>query len=614
MKGFNTLALLVSLGTLMQAQVPNPTQTPVPAADAPVFRITVVSRTTKAINYNHREGSTNVSFVGTGLLPKGVGEAKVDSKTGATKIDLNVDKMQPAQTLGNEFLTYVLWAITPEGRAENLGEVMLSDNHARLQAATELQSFGMIVTAEPYYAVTQPSDTVVLEAVVKNGATSGTITPIDARFELLAKGGYKSALPSADQAVTKEKDDPPLDLKEARQAMAIASAVGAARYASDTMAKARVDLQNAEDFWRSSKNTKRVQTLARNVTQLAEDARIISIRKQEEAWEAEQQRAAEQRLTDAKSVADQETRRRELAEFAQQQEANRARIARAETERETQRRLYAEAQSAELAIARADAEKGRNEAVAAQQQTQQALSRAEAEAQQAKAAADAENRRLQAEADAAKRGVNEADAKRQQAETDAQQARAQAEQARLAALTNKEAADIEGRRLREEADAAKRSANEAEAKRQQAEQDRRQLREELRTQFALILQTRETARGLIINMSDVLFDSGKATLKPGAREKLAKISGIVLAHKGLKLEIEGHTDNVGSDALNQKLSEQRAKSVSDFLIKEGVIASSLTVRGLGKSSPAVSNATAAGRQQNRRVEMVVSGEILANVQ
>jgi len=547
-------------------------------------------------------------------MPKGLGEAKVDSKTGATKIDLNVDKMQPAQTLGSEFLTYVLWAITPEGRAENLGEVMLSGDHARLQGATELQSFGMIVTAEPYYAVTQPSDTVVLEAGVKDGATSGTITPIDAKFELIARGGYKIALPAADQALVKEKDDPPLDLKEARQAMAIASSMGAATYATDTMGKARVELQNAEDFWRSSKNTKKVQTLARNVTQLAEDARIISIRKQEEALEAEQQRAAEDRLTEAKTTADQETRRRELAEVAQQQEAARARMARAETERETQRRQFAEAQSAELAIARADAEQARTEAVAAQQRTQVALGRAEAEVLQTKATAEADTRRLQAEADAAKQGVTNADARRQQAEADAQKARADSEQIRLAALSSKEAADTEGRRLRDEADAAKRTASEAQANTARAEQDRRKLREELRAQFALILQTQETARGLIVNMSDVLFDSGKATLKPGAREKLAKISGIVLAHKGLKLELEGHTDSVGSDELNMKLSQQRAAAVSDFLTKEGVIADSISARGLGKDSPVASNTTAAGRQQNRRVEMVVSGEILASVQ
>src|ERR1700730_10585661 len=186
MTKFTTLIMLVGIATSLDAQVPNPTQSPVSTPETPLFRITVVSRTTKAINYNHREGSTTVSFVGTSLMPKGMGEAKVDSKTGATKIDLNVDKMQPAQTLGNEFLTYVLWAITPEGRAENLGEVMLSGDHARLQAATELQSFGMIVTAEPYYAVTQPSDTVVLEAVVKEGALRASdATPLSCNADLI---------------------------------------------------------------------------------------------------------------------------------------------------------------------------------------------------------------------------------------------------------------------------------------------------------------------------------------------------------------------------------------------------------------------------------------------
>jgi hypothetical protein len=146
---FSSVVVLMSVAASMRAQIPNPTQNPILTSDTPVFRVTVVSRTAKAINFNHRDGATPMSFVGTSLMPKGIGEAKIDSKTGATKIDLNVDKMQPAQTLGSEFLTYVLWAITPEGRAQNLGEVMLSGDHARLQAATELQSFGMIVTAEP---------------------------------------------------------------------------------------------------------------------------------------------------------------------------------------------------------------------------------------------------------------------------------------------------------------------------------------------------------------------------------------------------------------------------------------------------------------------------------
>jgi outer membrane protein OmpA-like peptidoglycan-associated protein len=143
---------------------------------------------------------------------------------------------------------------------------------------------------------------------------------------------------------------------------------------------------------------------------------------------------------------------------------------------------------------------------------------------------------------------------------------------------------------------------------EQAEREKVQLREQLRQQLNVILETRETARGLIINMSDVLFDSGKYSLKPGAREKLAKVSGIILAHPGLNLQIEGHTDSVGSDDYNQRLSEQRANSVRDYLVAQGLSGETISAVGLGKVDPVATNNTASGRQQNRRVELVVSGE------
>ena len=144
----------------------------------------------------------------------------------------------------------------------------------------------------------------------------------------------------------------------------------------------------------------------------------------------------------------------------------------------------------------------------------------------------------------------------------------------------------------------------------QAVQDREELRAKLLQQFNLIFATRDTARGLIVNLSDVLFDTGKSTLRPEAREKLAKISGIVLAYPDLRLAIEGNTDSVGSDAMNQQLSEQRADSVRDFLAQENIPAASMTSQGFGKTQPVASNDTAEGRQQNRRVELVVSGEVI----
>ena len=492
---------------------------------------------------------------------------KVESKQGVIKIDADMRKLDPATKFGLEYLTYVMWAITPEGRPENLGEVFVNGEDARLQASTELQAFGLIVTAEPYFAVTQPSDTVVMEGVVKPGpeGTTGTIAPIEAKYELLEHGSYDAVLPAADRAIFKQKNDAPLDLKEARQAMAIARGVGASKYAAETIEKASVDLQNAEAFWSSRKDTKRVQTLARNVTQLAEDARIITLRKRQEEDLAAERRLAEQNLASAKSDADREANQRILAETEKRQAIEREREAREKAELEARLRQRAETQQALLAQARADAE----------------TMLASARLDQAKAQADA----LAARDAAAKSEL----------------ARADTEAARQRLLGEKEALD------REAAEAKQRAAD-LEARGQKSEQERLALRIQLREQLNKILQTQDTARGLIVNMSDVLFDFGQYSLKPGAREKLSKMSGILLAHPELKVQVEGHTDSVGSDDFNQTLSEHRAQSVREFLVGQGVIGDSVTAKGFGKTKPVATNDTAEGRQRNRRVELVVSGE------
>ncbi len=524
----------LALASALFGQVPNPTQANAPqyTGDTPVFRVTATARTIKAINFHHREGNTTVNLVGTGLMPRAKGEAHVDSKTGATKVDVSFNKMEPAQVHGDSFLTYVMWAITPEGRPENLGEVFVNGDDARLQASTELQAFGLIVTAEPYFAVTQPSDIVVMEGVIKPGpeGTTGTIAPIDAKYELLEHGSYDAVLPAADRAIFKQKNDAPLDLKEARQAMAIARGVGATKYAADTMQKAGVDLQNAEAFWSSRKDTKRVQTLARNVTQLSEDARIISLRKRQDEELAAERRLAEQNVASAKSDADREANQRILAETEKRQALEREREAKEQAEQEARLRLRAETQQALLAQARADAE----------------TMLASARLDQAKAQADAK--------------------------------------------------------------AARDAADRAEARNEKTEQERIALRIQLRDQLNRVLQTQDSARGLIVNMSDVLFDFGQYTLKPGTREKLAKISGILLAHPELMVQVEGHTDSIGSDDFNQTLSERRAGAVRDFLVDQGVTHDVVTAKGFGKTKPVATNDTAEGRQRNRRVELVVSGE------
>jgi outer membrane protein OmpA-like peptidoglycan-associated protein len=532
------LVYLCALGGILYGQEANPTQQgqqPPPKSDAPVaiFRVTVVSRTTPAVNYQHRNGATDVGMHGTDLMPESTGYAKVQSNTGASKITVDLKKMRPVSSFGPEYLTYVLWAITPEGRANNLGEVVLngSADHRSIDVATELQAFGLIVTAEPYWAVTQPSDVVVMENFIRPD-TTGTIQHVEAKYELLQRGNYEKIVTPATLAPMITDTRTNLQLREARAAIAISKATGADKYAADTIHKAEIELQNAEGY-NSSKGDKRsLETTARAAVQMAEDARIITLRK-ERAEDLENERAAAaQRELSAKQAAD-----------AARQQAD------------EQTRLRAEAD-----LARASAEKAKAEAMAAS-----------AQAQADKAAADAARQ--------------EADAARQAAL--AEQAKAQAE-----------------------ALAARNAASQANSALQQSEAEKQRMRQQLLAQLNAILQTRDTARGLIVNMSDVLFDFGKATLRPEAREKLAKLSGIVLAYPGLKLALEGHTDSIGSDEFNQTLSEKRAMNVRDYLVAQGLNMNSLSAIGLGKSDPIASNDTNDGRQQNRRVEMIVSGDVI----
>jgi outer membrane protein OmpA-like peptidoglycan-associated protein len=220
----------------------------------------------------------------------------------------------------------------------------------------------------------------------------------------------------------------------------------------------------------------------------------------------------------------------------------------------------------------------------------EAKARAEADKAARQAAQAEQDQRLEAERRA------RAEAERAAAEATAARARSEAELAAARAARERDA-------IAAEAEAARKAA-------EQAEREKNDLRQQLARQLNVILETRDTARGLIVNMSDVLFDTGMYNLKPGTREKLAKISGIVLAHPGLKLEIEGHTDSVGSEESNMTLSMKRANAVRDFLILQGIDQNSITARGFGEFRPVASNDNAPGRQHNRRVELIVSGEAI----
>lgn len=512
-KGTNLFAaglaglLMAAPGAMLQAQEPNPMSQEAPAQDNQItkqdngiylYRVKVVQRDLDAVNYLHRSGATKIAFKGTTLLPTAKGEAKVTSERGGIAIEARFEGLTPANGFGKEYLTYVLWAITPDGRPTNLGEVLPAGTKNDITVTTGLQSFGLIVTAEPYFSVTQPSDVVVLQNQIIQDRTTGVMEKVNAHYLLLPRGAYAETEGSKTVANPITRDEKsPLEFYEANNAVRIAKEAGADKYAADIMGEAMQDLKNATDIDGSKKPDRKMEiTFARQAVQRAEDARLVTLRKQA----AERQREAEE----AKQKA--------------QQEAEEAQL---------------KAQQAQLEAERAAA---------------------------AKAQADAERAK--------------ADAERAKAEADAAAARAREEAANKAAQSAAEA------------------------------------REKLLGQLNSVLATSETARGLIVNMSDVLFDTGKYTLKPSTQISLAKVSGILQAYPGLKLQVEGYTDSTGTPEFNQKLSENRAEAVRDFLVSQGVAEGNIAATGYGQNNPVADNNTVAGRAQNRRVQLVVSGDAI----
>jgi outer membrane protein OmpA-like peptidoglycan-associated protein len=470
-----------------------------------IYRVRVVQHDLDCVNYFHRSGATTIGFAGTPLLPGAKGEAKVESERGGITIHANFQGLTPANGFGPEYLTYVLWAISADGRPQNLGEVLPAGTKNDINVTTSFQAFGLIVTAEPYFSVSMPSDLVVLQNVIRQDKTEGVLEKVTAHYTLLPRGMYAETAGSKTVAnpITRNEKSP-LELYEANNALRIAQQAGADKYAPDIMEKAMLDLKNASDIDSNKHGDRKMEiTNARQAVQRAEDARIASLRKQ--AAEEQQATLAAKNQAEQQAALSQAAAAQSAAQAAQDQ---------------------LKAQQAQL-----DAER----------------------AQAAKAQADAARARAEAEA---------ADARAKAAE-------------------------------------ANKSAESANA-----------VRERLREQLNSVLATSETARGLIVNMSDVLFDTGKYTLKPATQISLAKVAGILQAYPGLKVQVEGYTDSVGSDELNQKLSENRASTVKDFLVSQGVPPSNISSVGFGKNKPVADNSTASGRAENRRVNMVVSGDAI----
>jgi outer membrane protein OmpA-like peptidoglycan-associated protein len=482
----------------------NPPVTTVVETAGPLstYRVVVISRSIEAVNYQHRSGATSVDFAGTALLPSADGKAKVRSKRGTMEIEAEFGNLQNPTTFGNEYLTYVLWAISPEGRPVNLGEVLVGGNdRSKLTATTDLQAFALIVTAEPYYAVRQPSNVVILENVVR-ADTKGTTEAVNAKYELMERGGYIPTGYRFDPVVLNASL--PLEFYEARNALRIAQSEGAEKYASTSYQHA-VELMDNANAYAINKHVDKKPLIAvsREAVQTAEDAREVAVKKIDADRLANERQSARDAQATSQAQADEAIRLKEKAQ--------------------------------------SDAAKAQADMAANQTESAAAITAAQSDAAQA----------------------------------------------RLAALSAQQGQD-------------------------QANSDKAAMRAQLSEKLNLILATRDSARGLIVSMSDVLFDTGKYSLKSGAREKLAKVAGILIAYPGLNIEVGGYTDNVGGDAMNQKLSENRADSVRSYLVEQGVTNNSVIAKGFGNTLPVASNDNSAGRQENRRVELVVSGDAIGS--
>jgi len=483
---------------------------------------TGTTKSTQAFAYQVGVGSTKISFKGTDLMPQARGEAKIEAKKGFTKIDAKFKDLAEPTKYGSEFLTYVLWAVSTEGRTDNLGEVQINKNgDGNLKVSTQMEVFSLVLTAEPYFAVRIPSELVVLENQ-KHADTVARIFKVES-YSLMERGVYQKLNNPLSLSLDLKKV--PREMYQARNAVSIASSNGAEEYAKEIFSRAKASLITAESALERKRDKNYIISTARQAIQFSEDARALAV-----------QRQYEDNLAKERRIADEAERR-----------------AREQAEQEKLRRAKAEIERAQALL---EQEKARREA------------------------AEEVSRRMQAEAERQRALATEAEAR---------------ETALKASKAAQEAQKI---------------AEEAEMRRRLAEEEKAQLRARLLRQFNMVLETRDTERGLVVNMSDVLFDTGSYTLRQVAREKLARIAGILLNYPELRIAAEGHTDNVGSLELNQRLSQQRADAVRDYLISQGIPESSVTSIGMDFSMPVASNDTAEGRQKNRRVELIVSGEVI----
>src|SRR5215469_7693323 len=541
----------------------------------------LIARSTKAINF--RQGSkSEISFQGTELMPQATGKAQIESKSGTTEIKAELEGLGHASTFGLEYLTYVLWAISPDGVPSNLGELVPHDGKAGIRASVPMQAFALLVTAEPYFAVTQPSEKVVAQSEPGPKA-QGSVRSVDVNYQAVPANLYSSQVQPIQEPVYGMDKNVPLSLKEARNAVRIAKIAHADQYAASSLERAQKLLAQADDYYERRQNEKAIATVAREATQAAEAARVSALKAEQQAKLDEEKRTATEKAARAQAEAENQARQAQQAQAQANAQAQQAQ--QAEAARQTAEQQAAQAQAA--------AQQATAAAQAAQQQVQQQA----AAGQQVQADQQAAAQQAQSQADQARQEAAAAQQHAQDQERLAQQAQQQ--------LQNEQAAH---QQAEQQTQSTQQNLQQTQQQVQQVQTEKEQVRQRLLSQLNQVLQTKDSARGLIVNMPDVLFDLNSASLKPEARERLARVAGILIAYPDIHVEVDGYTDNTGSLDFNQQLSQQRADTVRSYLVQQGVPSSSVDAKGFGPNDPIASNDSPEGRRQNRRVNLIVSGQ------
>ncbi|RPJ87403.1 MAG: hypothetical protein EHM18_01305 [Acidobacteria bacterium] len=614
----------------------------VAAANGQDSAVAVSSDTSNFLTVNFPiEKEIEVDLKATSRLPDADGKAEVKNEKGMTRIEVKLDDMKPAVLFGGDFNTYVLWLISPEGQVQNLGELILEGEAAELEAATPLSNFGIFVSAEPHFLVDAPSRMVVLEMDKPGDDRARDFRTAELRYNGV-KGMYDFTRETLADAPEIKRDDIAFDVGQARTAVRLAERTGATQFAAVELQAARQALQRAEEAVATEKDVDKRIGVSREAVRLAVRAQTLA-----------QERLLQAELEEERDRNNQEADRLRAAIAAAKSEAERARLEaeqqRLQTAMEQQTRERAQERAGDLRTEAARAqeharsaeqrervsqaeERGRqqgfSEARQAFEQAHEASRSAEQryqelsleqqrreqmvlEAERLLRQAEQNQQRLQSRQPGAGATGNEAAAAEQveraraqleQARGDAEQSRQRAQQAEEEAQHARQLAAQRQQALESERQA--RQQTEQQLKRVQVEQTR--TREQLREALSQIVETRETAEGLVVNLPDILFEFDSASLKPQAREVLQKVAQTLGSAVRYRLTVEGHTDSVGRPEYNRELSQARAQSVREFLVQSGLDSGLIVeVRGVGENEPIASNDSAEGRQQNRRVEILV---------